>query len=237
VQAIELLIGAKATDIDDRRLAYKYFPDLKSILALLEEVPTELIDLPFQSYLELTRCRAVLAATIARWEVGDSALVVRDVGGRDPIERIRLLMQQCHDKLPPPEPELPFIDDLTRRGSIEDKIRASWTSFDVQEWLGATTFAGAALEAILLWTLDRSGIPAGKVAYNEMHLPELIDAAQKAGLISSNAAALARMAKDARNLIHAGREERLGLGCSKASSLTAMAALYAMVEELSTRTP
>jgi len=104
VQAIEMLIGPRSNDLDDRRLQVKYFPEVKSILALLDDVPAQLIDLPFEAYLELTRCRAVLAATVARWEVGDTALVVRDVGGKDAVERIRRLMTQCHDTLPPREP-------------------------------------------------------------------------------------------------------------------------------------
>ncbi len=232
VQAIETLIGAKPNDLDERRLAHRYLPEVKSVLWLLEDVPTELIDLSFPDYLELTRCRAVLAATVTRWELGDT-IVVRDVGGKDAVERIRRLMQLCHDALPPPEPELPFIDDLNRRGTIQDKIRAAWTNFHAQEWLGATTFAGSALESMLLWVLDTSGTKPRKKAFNEVHLPELIDAAAAAKLISAEAAQLAHMAKDARNLIHPGREERLGVSCNKASSLKAIAALYTLAEELS----
>lgn len=100
VQAIELLIGPKSTDLDDGRIAHYYLPEMKSVLALLDDVPTELVDLPFPEYLELTRCKAVLAATVARWEVGDT-IVVRDVGGKDAVERIRRLMQLCHDTPPP----------------------------------------------------------------------------------------------------------------------------------------
>ena len=106
VQAIESLIGAKPTDVDDRRLRHQYMPEVKSILALLDDVPTALIDLPFATYLEFALCRSVLAATLARWQVGDSGLVVRDVRGKDAVERIRLIMKQCRDTLPPKQPVL-----------------------------------------------------------------------------------------------------------------------------------
>lgn len=129
VLAIETLIGRKSNDIDERRLQIKYFPEMKSVLALLDDVPTELVDLPFDAYLELTLCRAVLAATVARWEVGDSALVVRDVGGKDAVERIRRLMAQCHDALPPRKPELLFVADPDRRASIEEKNNSSLDRF------------------------------------------------------------------------------------------------------------
>ncbi|BAM87731.1 hypothetical protein S58_17240 [Bradyrhizobium oligotrophicum S58] len=231
VLAIELLIGAKPTDIDDRRLKHHYLPEVKTILTLLNDVPSELMELPFQSYLELSRCRAVLAATVARWEIGDT-IVVRDVGSRDAMERIRQLMLQCRDTIPPPEPELPFITDPDRRAGIEEKARAAWIDFGAQEWLGATTFAGSALESLLLWAVEKAGSKTKK-APNDMVLSELVDAAAGAGLLTSSGEKLAHMARDARNLIHPGRVAKLGVSCTKASALTAMAALYTVAEELS----
>ena len=222
VQAIETLIGAKPNDLDERRLAHRYLPEVKSVLWLLEDVPTELIDLSFPDYLELTRCRAVLAATVTRWELGDT-IVVRDVGGKDAVERIRRLMQLCHDALPPPEPELPFIDDLNRRGTIQDSTR-SMDKFSRAGMARGDDLCRLGAKSMLLWVLDTSGTKPRKKAFNQVHLPELIDAAAAAKLISAEAAQLAHMAKDARNLIHPGREERLGVSCNKASSLKAIAA-------------
>ena len=126
---------------------------------------------------------------------------------------------------------MPFIADLDRRASIEEKIRAAWIDFDAQEWLGATTFAGSALESVLLWAIENANVETKKTP-NEMVLSELIDAAALAALTTSDAKKLAQMAKDARNLIHPGRVARLGVSCSKASALTAIAALYTVVEEL-----
>ncbi|WP_257167140.1 hypothetical protein [Bradyrhizobium sp. SRS-191] len=231
--AIESIIGLKSTDIDDRRLKHHYLPEVKAILALLNDVPSELLELPFQSYLELTRCRAVLAVTVARWEVGDT-IVVRDVDGKDAIERVRRLMLQCRDTVPPPKPELPFIENADRRASIEERIRAAWIDFSAQEWLGATTFAGSALESILLWAIEDANLKTKK-APNDMVLSELVDAAARAGLLTSDGEALAHMARDARNLIHPGRVAKLGVTCTKASALTAMAALYTIAEELSNK--
>jgi hypothetical protein len=233
VQAIETLIGKKTNDSDDGRIKHHYLPEVKTILALLDDVPSELIDLPFQEYLELARCRSVLAVTAARWQIGDT-IVVRDVGTKDAVERIRRLIAQCQDARPAPQPELPFVVDPARRASIEEKIRAAWIDFDGQEWLGATTFSGSALESVLLWAVEAAGVKTKKPP-NDMVLSELIDAAARAGLITSDAEKLAQMAKDARNLIHPGRVARLGASCSKASALTAMAALYTVVEELAKR--
>jgi hypothetical protein len=209
VQAIESLIGAKSTDLYERRLNCNLLPEVNSILALLNEVPAELIDLTPHEYIELTRCRALLAAATARWVLGDVA-PVRDVAGKDAVERIRRLMNQCQDQLPPPQPELPFIDDIDKRKGIEDQIRTTWTNFDTQEWLGASTFAAAAVEAVLLWALEKTGTEDPKKDLNDLYLSELIDLAAKALLIGDETATVAHMAKDARNLIHPGKVARSG---------------------------
>jgi hypothetical protein len=235
VQAIESLVGVAANEIAPRRLTPNYLAEINSILILLNDVPTELISLPFVDFVELTRCRAVLAAATAHWALGGIA-PAREVGGKDPLERIRRLMQQCEDELPPPEPELPFIEEVDRRAGIEGQIHTAWANFRAQDWLGATTFSGAALEAVLLWVIEKSSVGAGVVKYkkapNEMSLYELIDAALKSKLIASETAALAHMTRDARNLIHPGKVSRSGILCTKASALTALAGLYRVVEEL-----
>jgi hypothetical protein len=236
VQAIENLVGVAANEIAPRRLTPNYLAEINSILALLNDVSTELISLPFAEYLELTRCRAVLAAATAHWALG-GIVPARDVGGKDPLERVRRLMQQCQDELPPPEPELPFIEDVDRRAGIEDQLNTAWSNFRAQNWLGAATFAGAASEAILLWAVEKStsfGRAKFKKPPNEMTLFELIDESRKSELISNDVATLAHMTRDARNLIHPGKVSRSGVSCTKASALTALAGLYRIVEEIKT---
>jgi hypothetical protein len=62
---------------------------------------------------------------------------------------------KCQDELPPLEPEFPFVTDMDTRLGIEDRIRAAWIDFNAKEWLGATTSAAVALEAVLLWEVKR----------------------------------------------------------------------------------
>jgi hypothetical protein len=235
VQAIEDLIGRKSTDIDERRVTYVLLPEVNSILALLDDVPSALIDLPFPEYVELTRCRAILAAAAARWVLGDM-MPARNVAGKDPVERIRRLMLQCQDELPPPEPELPFVRDALARANIEREMHTAWVNFSAQNWLGATTFAGAALEALLLWALESSNVGSSatkkKKAPNELYLSDLIEEAGNIKLISEPTAKIARQAKDARNLIHPGLAARSDTICTKASALTAPAGLYRVIEDL-----
>jgi hypothetical protein len=161
--AIDNLFGPTQTEMYSGEPTALKRTDVHALLLLLDELPRELLDLPFLEHLEFIRCRAVLATALARWNAGDGT-PARDVGGKNPIECIRRLMKQCHDKLPPPEPELPFVTDQDTRLGIENRIHAAWTDFNAREWMGATVFAGAALEALLLWALKQSdaALPGGR---------------------------------------------------------------------------
>lgn len=232
VEAIDTLFGPKRNELDGRSVTHAYRAEVHALLALLDEVPGELIDLGSVDYLEFTRCRAVLATSLVRWNLGDT-VPARDVGGKDPVERVRRLMKQCHDELPPAEPELPFISDADVRLGIEDRIHAAWTDFNACEWMGTTVFAGAALEALLLWALKRATLAeTPSRPLDELHLADLIRLAVKNQLIDESSGGQAALAKDARNLVHPGKALRTNETCNKATALTALAAVYRVIDEL-----
>ncbi|HUB63576.1 MAG TPA: hypothetical protein VL996_03885, partial [Methylocella sp.] len=90
-----------------------------------------------------------------------------------------------------------------------------------------------------LWKLkrleaSRSAGQGGKTAklLECMDLSELIDAAEREGVISAKTAKQGHLARDARNLIHPGKVARSGSSCSKSTALTAFAAVYQVAEEL-----
>jgi hypothetical protein len=182
--------------------------------------------LPFEDFIELTRCRAVLSSSVAKWALGDLT-AAHPVMGKDPVERIRRLMSKCGDELPPREPILEFICDDDLRTGIEDQIRAAWTDFEANEWIGATVMAGAALEAILYWALKQRIDKA-----NEATLNQLIESARNAKLISQETKLQAGLAKDARNLIHPGKSDQISAKCIRATALTAFAAVYRVSDDL-----
>jgi hypothetical protein len=232
VEAIDTLFGVNRGELDGRAVAQIYRAEVHALLALLDEVPGELIDLGSVDYLELTRCRTVLATTLVRWNLGDIA-PARDVGGKDAVERIRRLMKKCHDELPLAEPELPFISDEDIRFGVEDRIHAAWIDFNAREWMGATVFAGAALEALLLWALKRANLAeTSKQALDKLHLADLIRLAVTNQLIDEAAERQASLAKDARNLIHPGKALRSGDACNKTTALTSLTAVYRVIDEL-----
>jgi len=81
VDAIDNLFGANRNELDGRAVTHVFRAEVYTLLALLDEVPRELIDLRSAEYLEFTRCRAVLATSLAGWNLGDT-MPARDVGAR-----------------------------------------------------------------------------------------------------------------------------------------------------------
>lgn len=232
VSAIDSMFGASRSELYSQAITPDHRGEVYALLDMLDQVPRELIDLPSADYLELSRCRAALSTALSRWSGGDGR-PVRDVGSKDPVERIRRLMRLCRDEMPPDEPLLPFIQDADTRLGIEDRIRASWIDFGAQEWMGATVLAGAALEALLLWGLKNRAVakrPAKPL--DELHLDDLIRYATDNGIISEGTKSQASLAKDARNLVHPGKALRSGAVCNETTSLTALAAVHRVIDEL-----
>jgi hypothetical protein len=105
-------------------------------------------------------------------------------------------------------------------------------------------FAGAAIEALLLWALQQDEQAADRVvsterssaksakSLNDSYLPEFIERALAQKLIGEATASQARLAKDARNLIHPGRSARLGASCNKGTALAGLAGLEQVVADL-----
>jgi len=145
--------------------------------------------------------------------------------------------------LPRPEPELTFITDKEIRLDIEAKLHTAWVNFKVGEWLGATAFAGIALEAMLLWEVKRArgseegGNANRRKPVDEWRLHALINEALVLKLISESAGNQAHLARDARNLLHPGKVASTGTPCSKATALTAFAAAYQVADELGRKRP
>lgn len=232
VVAIDQLFGPKRNELDSRMLTHALRSQVHTLLSLMDQIPPELITLNAQDTLELSHCRGVLATSLPGWNVGDT-MPARNVGGKDPVERIRRLLATCPDEPPPAVPEFPFIVPDDFRQMIESRIRAGWTDFQAHEWTGATVLGGAALEALLLWALQQRQLDCPpKRELDALHLPELIEAALSNSLIDEAVAQQAALAKDARNLVHAGRAQRRGDECNKATALTAFAAVYRTADAL-----
>jgi hypothetical protein len=107
------------------------------------------------------------------------------------------------------------------------------------EWKASTVLAGAVVEALLLWAIQRE--PNGFVAIElapkkpieRWDLAELITVAHELNLIDAATRKQADLARDFRNLIHPGRAQRTGPACDRGTALTALAAVELVVRDLS----
>ena len=205
---------------------------VRTLLSLLRQVPDELITVSFADYTEYLQCQSSLTSALSVWDVGDQGPPVKSSNGRDPVERIRRILLVCPDEIPPPYPDLTFIADDVARANVQQDIRAAWIDFRSEEWKGATVFATTAVEALLFWALKSRADLREPERLDKQHLAEYIDEAERLGVIVKATADQARLATDARNLIHAGKMARTGLTCTKATALTALAALEAVLGHL-----
>lgn len=163
---------------------------------------------------------------------GDQDRPVRNGSGKDPVARIRRILALCPDENPPPYPDLSLISDDTARANVQQDIRAAWIDFRSEEWKGATVFAATAVEALLFWVLKARADVREPERLDRQHLGDYINEAERLGIIAKATADQARLATDARNLIHAGKMARTGLTCTKATALTGLAALESVLEHL-----
>jgi hypothetical protein len=226
------MMGFTYSELD--RIEHNKQSDVRTLLYLIDQLPTDLIALPFYEYVEFERCRSALATALPAWNLG-STQPAYSVGGKNAIARIRHLLAKCPDEPLPAEPEFPFIKDEDTRLGIEDRLHAAWIDFKAMEWLGATTFAAVVLEAILLWEVKRlqsAGNLKHKKTPDQMDLSELIDVVANENSISADSAKQAHLARDARNLIHPGKIARSGASCDKSTALAAFAAVYRVASDL-----
>ena len=205
---------------------------VRTLLSLLRQVPDELIAIPFADYTEYLECQSSLTSALSVWDVGDQDRSVRSVKGKDPVERLWRILAVCLDQNPPPFPDLAFISDEIARTNVQQDIRAAWIDFRSEEWKGATVFATTAVEALLFWALRRRADVRQPERLDKQYLGDYINEAERLGVIVKVTADQARLATDARNLIHAGKMARTGLTCTKATALTALAALEAVLGHL-----
>jgi hypothetical protein len=235
VSAIDGLFGSSRNELDAGVIHFIHRDNVRTLLSLLDQMSDELITVPFVDYTDYLKCRSALTSALSIWDAHHQGPAAKNVGGRDPVERIRCVLMLCPDDNPPPYPELTFIPDAFARASVQEDIRAAWIDFRASEWKGATVFAATAVEALLFWALKGRSDLQQPDRLDKMHLVEYVAEARRLSVVGDTAASQANLAIDGRNLIHAGKVARTGLVCSKTTALIALAALEAVMGDL--RTP
>jgi hypothetical protein len=235
-------------------MGFDDLPSLAALVKLVESVPEEVIVLEPRRYAELTASVSCLRAVPDVFQASRAPLHLRLRGfAQNPIALIRAAMAACPDEAPARETTaLSFIGDEGLRQSIRLDISGANRDLTQGEWKGATVLAGSAIEALLLWALQAhetqkqgtgavaiAALVGNKTLTRQPHanperwdLHEYVEVAAHLGIIKPDTATLVRLAKGFRNLIHPGRALRLGEKCDRATALGALAAVEAVVRDL-----
>jgi hypothetical protein len=231
---------------------------LQGVLDLVQEIPSELIDVPEERFADFTLGVGSIRVQIARWIAAGPNYstpqlgIVSPVLGRNAVSVIRDVLLQCPDSFPPrAAQDLSFITDQDLRASIRQDIGDAQRAFQNAEWKAATVLAGASIEALLLWRLSdpprtpselkRAGEEAvaarklsrqPKANLNEWDLCDYIWVAHGLQIIKDVTAAQADVAREFRNLIHPGRAARKGIVCHRGTAHSALGGVDHVVSDL-----
>lgn len=89
----------------------------------------------------------------------------------DAMTQLWLLLKKCPDEaISEQTAGLPFIEDESLRISVLLDISSAENAFNNGEWKAATVLAAAAVEALLLWSLNQRSEPERQSAIQNLNL-------------------------------------------------------------------
>jgi hypothetical protein len=95
VAAIDGLFGASRNELNGGMIGIALRDNVRTLLSLLRQVPDELITVPFADYTVYLQCQSSLTSALSVWDVADRGPPVRNISGKDPVERIRRILAVC----------------------------------------------------------------------------------------------------------------------------------------------
>jgi len=223
-----------------------------AIIDLIEQLPPELLAISGQPHIEFVSAKSAIKIALEQWKLRTHRLSkAPGLDDRNPVSIIRNILSICPDEFPSKDTaELRFIEDNDLRSNLEIDISATNQALSNGEWKAATVLAGSVIEALLLWELIQHDQEEVKGAINALldekilnidpgrnldkwKLHSFIEVAAKLEAIGKDTAQQARLAREYRNLIHPGREKRLGQKCDRGTALSAVAAVERVIRDLS----
>lgn len=227
---------------------------LNGLVSLAHQIPQELIQLDADDYSAYIANLGTIEITLDRWKIVGNAITLpslkRIPNGLSPIQILHGLLFKCPDAFPSPDTtELQWVDDADLRQSLRLDLSSTNKALAEGEWKAATVLAGSVMEALLLWRLLKEDDAQVEKACHDLvtekkldkkpptdqtfwNLHQYIEVTAALNLISDESAKQARLAKGFRDLIHPGREQRLGQQCDRATALTAAAAVEHIIRNL-----
>jgi hypothetical protein len=143
---------------DDINVHSGHAGTLSAIVQLVAQIPDELLTISGGDYGDFISSIESLKYTLDRWPARGGDDPPPKVKGKSPVINIRNLLKKCPDQQPSPATAtLTFIGDPDYRESVRNDISTAYSSLHNCEWKPATVLAGAVVEALLLWAIERRG--------------------------------------------------------------------------------
>lgn len=239
---------------------------LATLVALADAVTEEVLaGLTAARYQDLLVAVEYLRVTTNRWNYppnpGGPNIVVAPfvpLGNRHPVVVVLDVMEECPEEpVTMAQSRLAFLADADLERSVATDVASAEAALADGRYKNACVMAGSAIEALLLWAVQRKPAADRSKAIVEVHaaraklgldalrepdpdptrwgLEQYIEVARHLPVLSPDAARAALLAKDFRNLIHPGRAERLQVQATRGSAAQAIAALALTIEDLAAR--
>jgi hypothetical protein len=227
---------------------------LSSTLALIDQIPDELLTMDGAAYASLVEQKYRIKDILERWRndasQGHQRYTHRVLPANSPLAIIRSALATCPDESPTPSTsQFNFISDSDFRTNLRNDMGYINRALSNGEWKAATVLAGSVIEALLLWALqqrplaDATNAAARLVISKTLtkqpeanlerwDLYEYTEVSKFLGIIKAETAKQTTLAREFRNLIHPGRAQRLGQKCDRATALSAVAGAEHVVRDL-----
>lgn len=237
----------------DGQIQSSHLDQLQGIVNLIREIPPELLAVPPDQYADLTLAMTIIEEQ-GKFRVSrGSSFGVPALKGVDVATLLYKVLSQCPDEYPPRNTrELLFVTDPQLRESIRQDIGAVALAISHAEWKAANILAGAAMEALLHWTLGTGTPSASAISaaitkltasgtfartppanIDDWSLHHFIEVCGETAVLKPKTVQAARLCNSYRNLIHPGRAQRLGEVCTRGTAYLAAGALSNVVDDLS----
>jgi hypothetical protein len=224
-----------------------------------------LAGLSHEQYRDTVIATEHLRTTVNRWQYpqpagrGQYAIVpFLPLGNRHPVIVLRDIMRAAPEEpIAAVQPRLAFLHDPALQESIATDLASAESAMADGRYKNACVMSGAAIEALLLWAVQRRTQAEHQAAFGRAQtrraregrqpldainadprrwvLEQYIEVARELPVLSAAAANASMLAKDFRNLIHPGRAERLQQRASQGSAAQGLAAAVLTSEDLAER--
>jgi hypothetical protein len=224
-----------------------------AVVEMVDQLPQELLPSDATRYTELLSSVAVLRAGIVMWQNHGSTHTISNMtGGYSPMFIVRRALEGLPDSITTSDTDdLAFLADEPLIHTLRSDISTAISALRNGEWKAATVMAGSVIEALLLWSITQHGEAKWTDAMSRAvdrrlmkmrrddpewwHLADYIEVAGELGCVTDSTRTSARLTKEYRNLIHAGRVQRTGANCDLGTAHIAVGAMDHVVRELTAR--